>query len=84
MNGNHPPPCGMIHSMSIRDGEQDQKWWGNKVGHSESKMMIDINFEDEDYKETRYVKDYTGITLVGNTGGYIGKRFLKINKIVLS
>ena len=72
MNNDHPPPCKKIHSISVREGEEDQAWWSNG-NNDEPKMMVEIYFDDEEFKEIQYVKDYTTISLVGNTGGYIGK-----------
>ena len=77
----HILPCNRIHSISIRDGEQDQVWFEN-MGNGKPQMMIDIHFDDEYFKETKYVKDYTIMSLLGNMGGYIGKQYSILSNIL--
>ena len=74
MKNDHIAPCNWIHSISIRDGEENQIWFENR-DNIKPQMMIDIHFDDEYFKQTKYVKDYTIISLIGHMGGYIGKQY---------
>ena len=79
INNDHPPPCEKIRSISVREGEEDQVWWEN--WDSDPKLMIEIYFDDEEFRTIQYVKDYTTTSLVGNTGGYIGKKCSQVDQI---
>ena len=78
----HPPPCKRIKSMyqwhkatqTLKDGRIDTKPF-KKICRIErnKKFSITIHFLDGIYKEIVYKKMYTIETLIGNSGGYIGK-----------
>ena len=56
--------CGKIHcGKKIKKGEK-----------ANSNLIIKILFTNEFYKEIVYSKKYTFEALIGNTGGYVGKK----------
>ena len=50
----------------------------NKGEKEHSNLIIHIMFTNEFYKEIVYSKKYTFEALIGNTGGYVGKKHCTI------
>ena len=72
----HSPPCESVQSMYQWIEEAD---WTIKCNNTakqfckNGRLTVQINFSDDLYKEIIYLKAYTIESLIGNTGGYIGK-----------
>ena len=64
------PPCIGLRSMYEWHGEEDITL---KDGfYKDPKVVMDIKFTDDFYKEIVYIQAYTLESLIGNSGGYIG------------
>ena len=72
----HDSPCESIRSISLLQAEEDQSDWIESPEQYKGRLVLEIYFQDTFYKEIIYVKAYTIESLIGNTGGYIG-RYLK-------
>ena len=72
----HDSPCESIRSISLLQAEEDQSDWIESPQQYKGRLVLEIYFQDTFYKEIIYVKAYTIESLIGNTGGYIG-RYLK-------
>ena len=73
----HPPPCLGIRSMYEWHGEVNNSC--AKTGFAkDDKLVIDIQFTDDFYKEISYIRAYPVESLVGNNGGYIGQYISKL------
>ena len=69
----HPPPCHSIESFYEGHGEEEQTYYQDKAPpQNRSKLMIEIYFQDDHFKEITYIEEYTIESLVGTAGGYIG------------
>ena len=65
------PPCLGLRSMYEWHGEDSI---GKKDGFwVRPKVIVDIKFTDDFYKRIVYIQDYTLESVIGNSGGYIGK-----------
>ena len=83
----HHPPCDSIQGLYEWHGEGDSRDISKfclktrncarreeeRRQKGELNLIIQIIFTNEFYKEIVYSKQYTLETLIGNTGGYIGK-----------
>ena len=72
----HDSPCESIRSISLLQAEEDQSDWIESPEQYKGRLVLEMYFQDAFYKEIIYVKAYTIESLIGNTGGYIG-RYLK-------
>ena len=73
----YPSPCQSLKSMSEWHSEENATDWYLKFKrwnkNVEEIYGHEIYFEDEYYKELSHVQSFNWESLVGNTGGYIGK-----------
>ena len=80
----HPPPCQSIKSVyqsqtttqtphKKKMTDKPNKPYCTVKNAGTHKFSVTVRLLDGIYKETIYSKEYTIETLVGNTGGYIGK-----------
>ena len=68
------PPCIGLRSMYEWHGEE--KELGTDGFFTTKRVIYDIKFTDDFYKKIVYHQAYTVESLIGNSGGYIGKKIV--------